>query len=483
MFDFTAQQVTDATSATLVAGPADIVCHDCVFDSRLAQAGSLFVAFPGEFVDGNDYAEAAAAAGATVIAMTGTAPEGLLEAAHRGEVAVLHCDGDDGEEFLLRLAASWRAANPQWKVVGVTGSVGKTTTKDMCAAALATRYRVHATSGNFNNLIGMPATLLSASAEDEALVVEMGMNHTGEISRLTRACRPDVALVTNVGTSHIGFLGSQENIARAKAEILEGMGPSSRPTASGVTPMLALVDGDGFTDFISTQFAEPAGVDVMLVGGSDAAAVRARDVELDAQGHPSFTLEMDGLSRPTTLPVASRQLVSDFLLAMAVSVRLGADAGEAAAAVEAMKPTHMRLEVVEAACGARVIDDSYNASPSSMAAALDVLCAMELPEGGRRIAVLGQIGELGASAAHLHSLIGAYAAAKPLDLIAFVGGEDADSMAAAARIMGFSDDKIERFDDVEAAIKVIPQLLGPHDLVLAKGSRSVGLDRLVQEVR
>ncbi|WP_417118696.1 UDP-N-acetylmuramoyl-tripeptide--D-alanyl-D-alanine ligase [Olsenella phocaeensis] len=480
MLELLVDDVVRATGAkALVAVPSKLVTN-VQTDSRRLGGGSLFVCFAGERVDGNDFAAPAVEAGSACVVMTREPDAATVAAAHERGCALLRAEGDDGEEFLLRLAGLWRERNPQWVVVGVTGSVGKTTTKDMLAAALATGRRVHATAGNFNNLIGLPLTLLSASATDEVVVAEMGMNHKGELSRLTRCARPDLALITNVGTSHIGMLGSRENIARAKAEILEGM----RPTAeAGHVPASCLVlcgDND-FAPLIEGEYARPAGVEVAYVGPGEGSVARAERVELDGEGRASLSLAFpDGWERRVTLGTPGRHVVWDFLLAMAVADRLGVDRAEAADAIATMPQTHMRLEVVTAPGRPRVIDDSYNASPSSIAAALDVLLSMR--HEGRRVAVLGEVGELGDESARLHGYIGAYAAAKGPDLLVLVGGEAAAQMAEAARTMGFSEDRLELVPTAEEAVRIIGPVLGEGDLVLAKGSRSVGLDRFVKGV-
>ena len=486
MFDMTIAEVTRATGATLLAGDAAARVSSVTTDSRQAAPGVAFVCFAGERVDGNSFAPQAVEAGATAVVLTAEPAEGLVEAANARGCALLRAAAApaafadeevtdaDATEFVLRLAAAWRASNPQWVVVGVTGSVGKTTTKDMLAAALSTRFATHATKGNFNNLVGLPLTLLAASATDEVVVAEMGMNHAGELTRLTEVAHPTLALVTNVGTSHIGNLGSREAIARAKAEIVAGIAATDE-AAGPVRPCLVLCDDNDYAGLIEEEYCRPAGVEVVRVGAQAASAVRAEGVTLDAEGRPSFTLGFaDGWSAPVTLDAPGRHVVWDFLLAMAVADRVGADRAAAAEAIAHMPATHMRLEVLTAPGRPRVIDDSYNASPSSIAAALDVLCAMACE--GRRIAVLGQVGELGDEAARLHGYIGAYAAAKPLDLIVFVGGEDAHHMAEAARTMGFSEDRIEVLPTAERALEVIGPVLAEGDLVLAKGSRSVHLD-------
>ena len=484
MLSMSIADMLEATGATLLCGDPTQVVRGVTTDSRAVEDGSVFVCFAGERVNGNRFAAQAVEAGAGAVVLTEDAPEGLVDLANSHGCALLRAvpveeeTPDDTDpsttEFLLRLAAAWRKRNSQWVVVGVTGSVGKTTTKDMLACGLATQFKTHATKGNFNNLIGLPLTLLAASPDDEVIVAEMGMNHAGELTRLTKVARPTVALVTNVGTSHIGFLGSRENIACAKAEIVKGMTATDDATDS-VSSCLVLTDDNDFATLIEERFCEPAGVEVVRVGTSPASEVRAEGITLDDQSLPSFELSFDdGWSEGVTLDVPGRHVVSDFLIAMAIADRLGADRSAVAQAIAHMPQTRMRLEVLTAPGRPRVIDDSYNASPNSIAAALDVLCSMECT--GRRVAVLGQVGELGSEAARLHGYIGAYAAAKPLDLLVFVGGEDAGHMAEAARTMGFSEDCLEVLPTAQRALEVIGPVLAEGDLVLAKGSRAVGLD-------
>ncbi len=479
MLQLSMPEVVAATAADVLVGGGGRVT-DVVIDSRQVQQGSLFVCFSGERVDGNAYAPSAIERGAAAIALTAKPDDSLVQMAQDRGCTLLRAADDDPTEFVLRLASAWRKRNPQWVLVGVTGSVGKTTTKDMLAAGLSAGGKVHATSGNHNNLIGMSMTLLSADASDEFVVCEMGMDHAGELTRLAAVARPDLAVITNVGTSHIGNLGSREAIARAKAEICSGMRASDDARASVPSRLIMTSDND-FGTLIESEYAAPAGIKVMRVGMTEECAVRARSVTLDDEGMPTVSIAFaDGCELFVTLDVPGTHVVPDFLLAMAVVWRLGVDRANAAEAISHMPRTGMRLEVKRAAGCPRVIDDSYNASPNSMAGALDVLCSMQCK--GRRIAVLGEIGELGEDAARLHGYVGAYAAAKPLDLLAIVGGENADRMAEAALTMGFSQDKLERFADGAAALSALRGVFGEDDLMLVKASRFVGLDEFAKGV-
>lgn len=476
MIRMTPGELAHVSGATLLVEGTRQICGEVVLDSRKAVEGTLFVAFVGEHVDGNSYLASAAEKGAAAVALSAEPSADQLERARELGCTVVRAEGDDCEELLLRLAAHRRLAHPEWLVVGVTGSVGKTTTKDMLACGIGSGRRTFATSGNFNNLIGMPLTVLSAPEDSQVLVLEMGMNHPHEIDRMAAAARPTLAVITNVGTSHIGLLGSRENIARAKAEIVSGMAP-----ACGVDPCLTLTSAGDYTAYITDRYARPAGVSTMLVGEGDADSVRAEGVRLGEDGRASLTVACaDGWSREVTLSVPGRQAVPDFLLAMAVVWQLGLDRDAAAEAIAQMPAATMRLSVLAAPSGARVIDDSYNASPSSMAAALDVLCEMRCE--GRRIAVLGEMGELGDQERRLHGYVGAYAAAKPIDMLVLVGGYLAGEMAEAARTMGYSEDKIVQFPTVQDALATLGPVIGQGDLVLAKASRSAGLDAFVKGV-
>lgn len=476
MVSLSVQEIALATRATVLTGFGGRVEGEVVIDSRRVGEGSVFVAFRGEHVDGNDYMAGAIRDGVAAVVASAPVPDEVLALASGRGCAVLRAERDDCEEFLLRLAAEWRRRHGEWLVIGVTGSVGKTTTKDMLRRALSTGARTHATAGNLNNLIGLPLTVLSAPEGTEVLVCELGMNHPGEIGRLAAVCQPTLAVITNIGTSHLGLLGSRENIARAKAEVVGGMRPHG-----GLRPCLALTSSNDYTDFIVDGFARPAGVGTLLVGESEGDDVRACDVSLDREGLPEFSLAFaDGWSKRVRLPFPGRQAVADFLLAMAIADQAGMDRGAAAEAVSTMPVTSMRLAVQHASNGMRVIDDSYNAAPNSMAAALDVLCEMSCE--GRRVAVLGEMGELGAEEARLHALVGAYVAAKPVDMAAFVGGRLASEMADAARVMGLSDDRIHRFATVGEALSTLAPALLPDDLVLVKASRAAGLDGFVRGV-
>lgn len=489
-------QIIEATGAKLLAGADTITISGVEIDSRNIAEGNLFVAFPGERVDGNTFAATALEAGAAAVVLTREPEPGVVETAETRGAAVLlaapkpedSVAEDDATEFMLRLAAWWRLQQ-DWCVVGVTGSVGKTTTKDMLKAALGVSYHVYANVGNHNNLVGVPLTIFETPVDTEVLVCEMGMNHKGEIARLASVARPAVAAITNVGTSHIGILGSRENIARAKGEIVSWLAKAPAATVAP-EPALYLTAENDFSAFVAQEFAAPAGVPVYYVGTGANTMASASHIELDEDARPSFEVKLTLNEGTTTAPLSwqqslsltGAQVVPDYLLALAIAVHLGINPSDAGDALAQIEPTHMRQEMVRAAVGCRIIDDSYNASPDSTAAALDALCSMKVEAGGRRIAILGEIGELGEQENRLHELVGAYAAAKNPDVLVIVGTTRADHMESAAKLMGFSEDKMVRVSNVEMLTSVMASVLEPADLVLVKASRAAELDRFVKAV-
>lgn len=480
MVEITVGNLIEATGAKLVAGNVQAVCHGVCIDSREVQAGSIFVAFPGERVDGNAFAPQAVSAGAACVVLTVEPNTELLALAKENNCALVACA--DPTEFLLNLAHAYRM-QLDCMVVGITGSIGKTTTKDVLTALLSKRYRVHATRGNFNNLIGLPLTVLSAPANTEVLVLEMGMDGLGQIERLSACARPNMAVITKVGTSHVGMLGSRENIARAKAEIISGMATDAALKIDGkqLAPTLVLHGEDDFTSFIANNFAHAAGVDVVLAGTAASNAVRVEHVELSGDGCPSFDLTFeDGEQVHANLAITGAQSVPNALFAAALAHRLGVSAAQIVEAFGELQLTGRRAQVCHLKNAARVIDDSYNASPESMAAGLDLLAS--LPCEGARIAILGEMGELGSEAPRLHALVGAYAAAKKPSMLVCVGKQNAQHMADAARLMGMDEGDVQVLDSCDALIAQFAHLLGEHDLALVKGSRFVGLDRYVEEV-
>ncbi len=477
------REVCEATQAALVAGSAETVIEGVAIDSREAGPGIAFVAFVGEQVDGNDFTDKAARAGAAAVVMTRQATPAELGAAAETGCALLRADGDDGEAFLQRLAAWW-LAQLDAVVVGVTGSSGKTTTRNMITAVLSSELRTHTAKGNHNNLIGAPLTVLDCPADAQAIVVEMGMDGFGQIAALTRVAQPDVAVVTNVGVAHIGDLGSRDNIARAKSEIIEGM---HAPTdGRRVAPRAILHGEDDYAVWMRDQVAAPRGIPVTFFGGKDTDGVYASDVVFDQEGQPRATVHLPG-GRTTRVELAfvGEHNLIDALAAAAVGDALGISPEHIAQGLAAARPFKMHQQVLHAEAGFTLIDDSYNANPDSMRRAIDQLMTV----GARRhIACLGDMGGLGPTEGLQHAAIGGYAAGKGVDELVCVGPLSRNT-AEAANLMGVPRAGVTCVDTPEEAAANLRGRLGEGDAVLVIASHCTGLERTVagiiegQEVR
>ncbi len=478
------QELIEATKAELIVGDGSGVVESVQIDSRKVMPGDIFVAFKGEVTDAHRFLDQVIDAKAGLCVITHEVEQSVLDHASAKGVCIVRAHNDSPEEFLLGAAHLWRSKNPHWKVVGITGSVGKTTTKEMCAAALSTTYKVHATNGNFNSCIGLPLVVMSAKPEDEVLVLEMGMDRVGEIEMLSMCAEPDVAIITNIGTSHIGILGSKENIAKTKGAIVRGMGSKAEVTAlrkSQEASTLCLFSADEFTDYIIENFAQEEQVKVQKVGFSDTDEISIAQLELNGLGLPRFTLKVAGEGTYSVeLSMPGKAAVIDFMLAMSAARAMGVETQVAIDAISKLESTNLRLEVKQTETSPRMIDDSYNASPTSMAEALDVMSAMECK--GRRVAVLGEMGDMGDRAEYLHTLVGAYAAAKNLDMLCVIGTDRAAAIVRGARDVGMSEDKIVSFETVAEAVTILKPVLSHEDLVLVKASRAAQLDLFTKEV-
>jgi UDP-N-acetylmuramoyl-tripeptide--D-alanyl-D-alanine ligase len=443
---FTASELARITGGRWLAGGADVV--GVTTDSRQATAGQLFVALSGEHFDGHDYLEAVAAAG--VAAAVVRNPRG-------GALPQLVVD--DPLDALARLARAHRDRF-DIPVIGLTGSNGKTTTKEMIAAVLAPLGPVHRTSGNLNNHIGVPLTLLGIEPSHRAAVIEMGMSREGEIRALAAMARPTVAVITNAGRAHLLGLGSREAVGRAKSEIAEGLGASDT----------FIYFGD---DGLLRELNKGRAAHVVTFGLGPTPNLTASRIVETGLGGSEF--DVDGFGR-VNLAIPGRHNVLNALAALAVSRVLGVAPDAAVEALAHVNPVTGRMDVRHFG-PLTIIDDSYNANPDSMRAALDLL--REAPHAGRRVAILGEMLELGQSSLSLHREIGA--AASFVDLL-WVIGPSASEVAAAAVEAGLSGNAVHVLPNLAALLASVPPMLLPGDMVLVKGSRGMALDRLVSAI-
>ena len=433
--------VADAVSGQLVGGDAPFAAVGT--DTRSLERGALFVAIRGERHDGNAFVAEAAARGAAGALVSAPAAEALPQ------VRV-----PDTRVALGAMARAWRRNFPI-PLVAVTGSSGKTTVKELTAAILGVGRRVCVTQGNLNNDIGLPLTLMRLGAEHEAAVVELGANHAGEIGYLASIAQPAIGVITNAGAAHLEGFGSVAGVAAAKGELLDHL-PSDGA---------AVLNADDA--FVGEWRARAAVRRVLTFGlGGDADFTIAGDPAFDASG-TRFTMRLPGgAAVDVSLPLPGRQNVANALAAAAAAHAAGAGPDEIAAGLSRAAGVRGRMTLLAGRAGAVVVDDSYNANPSSARAALDYLGTLR----GRRVLVLGDMLELGAGAAALHREIGEYAKGRCDALIA-IGPLSREAAAAFG-------DAAAAFDDVAPAIEALHAMLAEDVTVLVKGSRAMGLERV-----
>ena len=463
---FRVSDVVDQTGALLWQGSLDRELRGVSTDTRSLEPGDLFVALQGPNFDGNRFAEQAVARGAAALCLR-RAPEG--EGEGRGEPAgsapelarelpiVLHRD----PRRALADLASWHRSQLACAVIGITGSCGKTTTKNILLELLASQCTVQGSPSSFNNDIGVPLTVLGTALATEVLVVELGTNQPGEIARLARIARPTAGIVTNVGASHLEGLGSVEGVAREKSDLLAGLPPEG----------FCVFGDDG-------QYAD------LL---RDSTAARPITFSVEGEGElnataPWFhaggtTFELDGYE--VTSPLLGLHNIHNLLAALAACRGLGVALADVLPAVSRLTPGRQRMERVRLG-GLELFDDTYNANPDSARAGVRVLAGLH--GYARRVLVLGDMLELGPGAPEIHHAFGREAAEAGIDLAVFIG-DLARAAAAGALDGGMEPARVVHLEDVERAIETLPGLVREGDSVLIKGSRRLGLERVVANLR
>jgi UDP-N-acetylmuramoyl-tripeptide--D-alanyl-D-alanine ligase len=444
--------VAEVTRGLLAGEDRDVT--GVAIDSREVRPGELFVALAGEHTDGHDFLGPAFSAGAA-----GALVE--RQGDHAGPVVVV----PDTGRALMNLAADERR-NLRATVVGITGSTGKTSVKDLTAAVLATRFRVHASPRSFNTEVGVPLTLLSADDEDDVVVCEMGSRGRGHITLLTETARPRVGVVTNVGLAHMEMFGSRQAVADGKAELVESLPDDG----------IAVLNAD---DPVVRAFHRRTRARVIRFGIAAEADVRGEDLALDRDGRPSFTLVTPRGMERVELSVPGEHMAWNALAAAACGIGLGLTAGECAAGLKEARVSPWRMEVLETPGGIRLLNDAYNANPDSMTAALRT--ARVMAGDGRCVAVLGEMAELGSISVEEHARIGELVARLGIERLITVG-DAAHVIGIAALRKGVEPDRVTRCSTVDETVEAVLADSRPGDLVLVKASRAIGLERLVERL-
>ncbi|EPR08255.1 UDP-N-acetylmuramoyl-tripeptide--D-alanyl-D-alanine ligase [Ruminiclostridium papyrosolvens] len=455
MISFDCFELSEAVAGKLLWGEPGMTFNGVTTDSRKVTKDSLFIPLIGEKFDGHDYIEQCFKAGASVCLTSKQIPPVT------GCSAVLV---DDTAKALRDLAA-WHRRKFDIPVVGITGSVGKTSTKDMVSCVLSQKYCVLKTQGNFNNEIGLPLTVLNIDNSHESAVIEMGMSGFGEISRLTAIARPRIAIITNIGVSHIEKLGSQEGILKAKLEILEGLDKDGLVVLNGDDPLLRPLKGK--LPFRTVFYG--------MNSGNDYTALNYQT--LGEQG-TSFEITVNGCGYNIEIPVPGIHNVYNALAAIAAGIEMKIPMEIIVDGIKQFSPGNMRQSIINHN-GIKIINDAYNASPQSMQAAINVL--EEISSGSRSIAVLGDMFEMGEMSKDLHYSVGDFIKNKKINYLVTVG-QDSGMISQAVADSGNGEIKLHHFENNKEALKYILGIVTPGDYVLIKGSRGMKMEEIADGI-
>lgn len=454
-------EIVKAVSGRLISGDLNTIIQNVCTDSRKIEQHSLFVPIVGANFDGHDFVDASVEAGANATLIEKGKIEQASKAIENNAVVI---EVDDTIRALGAIAKYYRNKF-DILVTGITGSVGKTTTKEMISCVMEQQYQVLKTAGNFNNEIGLPITLFRLEPKHEAAVIEMGMSNLGEIDRLTRIATPQMAVITNVGASHIESLGSRENILRAKLEILNGMDDDGVAIINIDDNLLA-----GAVPFLNKK--------VVTFGFDESADIMATNARIFDNREVRFDLKYLGQSYEIIVPTLGLHNVYNALAAVAVGIEANISIDKIIAGIANYKMQGFRLNVVEHN-GVTVIKDFYNASPQSMKSSLDVL--RDYDTNGKQIALLGDMYELGEWTVKSHQDVGRWAAETNVDYLICVG-KYADYIAEGALKAGLEAQKIMCVETNDEAANCLKAVMKLHDVVLIKASRAGKLEEVYERV-
>ena len=459
MKDLSVKNILDVTDGELITGKEDDICKSYSKDTRTIKDGDCYIGIKGENFDGNLFWETALEKGASTVIVQNVdfTSENKEKWADKNIIKV-----KDTLEALYSIARYKRSLY-DIPVIAITGSVGKTSTKDIVANVVAKKYKTLKTEGNNNNNIGLPFTILRMQ-DEEAAVLEMGMNHFGEISLLASIANPNICIITNIGTSHIGNLGSRENILKAKLEILEG----SKKRA-------IIVNNDN--DLLHKWYEENKGnYNIKTYSITEKSDVMAKDITLK-ENASDFTCNINGKEERITVPVGGEHFVLNSLCAISVGEVLGIEADKIKSGIESFELTKKRMDIIELQNGVKIINDAYNGSLESMKASLKVLAEFK---DNRKIAVLGDMFELGDFAKELHEKVGEEIVKNKIDIL-IAAGENSKYMAEIAR-KGIGEEKVYYLEEREKIEVLLQEIVKKGDVILFKASNGMQFYKIAERM-
>ena len=491
MKNITVKDILRECQGKLIAGNEETICENFETDTRIIKEGDIFLGLKGENFDGNIFYETALEKGATVCILQGVEiPENIKEKYKDASIIIV----EDTLDALQKIA-KYKRSLYDIPVVAITGSVGKTSTKDIIANVIAKKFNVLKTQGNFNNHIGLPKTILNLRQHD-ALVVEMGMNHLGEIRKLSNIANPTLCVITNIGTSHIGELGSRENILKAKLEILEG--------AKENAPLIINNDNDMLNSWSKRAKIKNK---IITFGIENKSDIMAENIQLNENGSTYTFVECDTVGAGchpcpqnaekiliqndanvgadasvcpinVFVPIGGKHFVYNSLCAIAVGKYFNIETDKIIEGIKEFELTKRRMEVSKNSIGAIIINDAYNASYDSMKASIEYISKIN---GNKKIAVLGDMLELGKFEKELHEKVGEEVAKNKIDILITVG-KAAKNIAKKAEELNMNSKNIFEYETKEEAINKIKEIMKKDDIVLIKASNGMKFDEIVKQI-
>ena len=462
MKNVTVQDIITCTKGELVIGDKNSICNHFSKDTRTIQKGDIYIGIKGEKFDGNLFWKQALDNGAMGVIVQDIAFEANDLKSYSDKVII---QVKDTLEALYAIA-SYKRQLYDVPVVAITGSVGKTSTKDIVANVVSQKYHTLKTVGNNNNNIGLPFTILNAPTDIEAMVLEMGMNHFGEIHLLSEIAKPNICVITNIGTSHIGNLGSRENILKAKLEILDG---AKEP--------YIVINNDN--DLLHKWYEESKNTyKIKTYGIYQESDIQAKSMDMK-EDESSYTVSLMGKEEKMRVPVGGEHFILNSLCAIAVGELLHIEIEDIKKGIESFQLTKNRMEVTECKNGIKIINDAYNSSVESVKASL---AYMKHINANRRIAVLGDILETGEFAKELHESIGKIVRENAVDIL-ICSGENAKYIVESAKKQGFDEKHIYYFEDKEEIVDVLKKIIEPNDVILFKASNGMRFFEIAEKVR